>query len=361
MRRRPAFLDTLVAGGLLLLFAATGCARAPVPTPADRLKAAGEQATRLLQELRRETEDGRYAAALGLADSLIQVAPDLPDAHYMKGLVLMELYQLAVADSAFQQTVALDPYHRGAWYKRGHVAFEEAQYHEAIRRYMRQRDVIEASPEELQAYYRQTDKTALPQTWLQIGRAYQLLNLSDSARWAYEEVLVLDSTHAQAAAWLASLYREEGRTAQALTYMRQAWRHGQGNPDFAYQLGTVLMEDGNLQEALPLFEGVTKVQPWHAGAHYNLGRTLVALGRTDEGQWHLAATDQLQALDQEVNYARAAVARYTNDPARWRVLAEVLGRAGRRDEQQHARAVAKALVQQDVQERLPDTPPEEQQ
>ncbi len=344
MNQRRAYIATAAVGCLVGL--GLGCAREPVPTPAERLQAAGEHAGRLLTQARQATNAGRYAVALDLADSLISMAPGLPEAHYQRGYVLLELYQLQAADEALEQAVTLDPYYRGGWYKRGHVAFEQGRYREAIRRYQRQRQAIESSPGVLRAYYRQTDETALPQTWLQIGRVYQLLQRPDSARGAYEEVLRLDTTHAQASAWLADLYDVEGRTQEALTHARRAWRHGKGNPDFGYQLGTLLFKSGRPQEALPLFEQAVAAQPWKPGVHYNLGRTLIALGRLEEGRRHLAVTDQLQVLDQEIDQARAAAARFPEDPARWRVLADLLGRAGRRDEQQRARFVARALVQQ---------------
>jgi tetratricopeptide (TPR) repeat protein len=257
----------------------------------------------------------------------------------------MALYQIEAADSAFQQAIALDPYHRGGWYQRGHVAFERGTYREAIRLYHRQKEVILSSPNALRAYYRRTDETALPQSWAQIGRVYELLQLPDSARWAYEAVLAMDSTHAQANAWLAGLYHNEGRTREALPYSRRAWRHDQSNPAFAYQLATLLLDQGDIEEALPLLEHVAAVQPWNAGAQYNLGRILVGLGRVEEGQQHLAATEQLQDLDKAIGYARAAVARFPNDPDRWHTLADLLGHAGRRQEQQEALAVARALEQ----------------
>jgi tetratricopeptide (TPR) repeat protein len=166
-------------------------------------------------------------------------------------------------------------------------------------------------------------------------------------------VLALDSTHAQASAWLANLYEEEGRMAEALSYMQRAWRYGRGNLEFAYELGTLLLEQGRFEEAHPLLERVTTAQPWNAGAHYNLGSTLIALGHEEEGQRLLAVTDQLQDLDQEIAYAQAAVARYPDEPARWRVLAELFGRAGRREEQQHAYLVARSLAQ------APPTPRED--
>jgi tetratricopeptide (TPR) repeat protein len=175
-------LGCLMLGCLIVQ---AGCARPPVETPADRLMAAGPVANELLLQTRQLTNAGRYAGALGTVDSLLRVAPELPEAYYQRGNILMQLYQLPAADTAYARTIALDPYHRGGWYKRGHVAFEQGRYREAIQHYGRQREVIRSSPKALREYYRQTDQTALPQTWLQSGRAHQLLHQSDSARWAY--------------------------------------------------------------------------------------------------------------------------------------------------------------------------------
>lgn len=320
-----------------------GCSQEPVSTPDERLQAAGTEAAHLLMRSRQATQAGRYNEALALADQLIQQVPDLPAAHYQRGILLLRLHQLGAADSALARATALDPYYRGAWYQRGHVAFEDANYPEAIRHYRKQRDMILDSPRKLRDYYRDTDAVALPQTWLQIGRAYQLMQEADSARHAYEQVLALDATHAQAHAWLSELYDEEGRVDEALTHARQARQYEAENPDFGQQLGALLVKSGQLEEAVPLLERAVAAQPWDASATYNLGRALVSLGRTDEGERYLAMTDQLQELEQAINHAKAGAARYPEDPARWEFLANLLGRAGRSAEQQQALAVMRTL------------------
>lgn len=297
-----------------------------------------------LVEARRAVENGKYATGLGLLDSLLLDVPDLPEAHYLRGDILLLLYKLDEADAAFKETVTHDPYHRGGWYKRGHVAIEKGQYHQAISMYNRQKEVVLSSPDELRTYYDDEDASVLTLTWMQIGRSYELLQVVDSAQWAYEEALALDSTQAQANAWLANLYDEVGQTDEALHFMRRALQYDSGNPEFAYQLGTLLFKNGNLEESLPLLKHVIAVQPWNPGAHYNLGRALIAVGREEEGRHYLALTEKLQNLDQEIDLARAAAASYPNDPARWQKLANLLGYAGRREEQRHASAVAQTIL-----------------
>lgn len=345
MNARCGNIRAVAGGCLLCLSMVAGCLREPVQTPYQQLEAAGEQVVEQLVKARRALGDGNYTRALGMLDSLLLNIPDLPEAHYLRGEILLQLYKLDEADAAFKETVTHDPYHRGGWYKRGHVAIEKGQYHQAISMYRRQQEAVLSSPDELRTYYEDEDASVLTLTWMQIGRSYELLQVADSARWAYEEALALDSTQAQANAWLANLYDEEGQTDEALHYMRRALHYDSGNPDFAYQLGTLLFENGNLEESLPLLEHVIAVQPWNPGAHYNLGRALIALGREEEGRPYLALTEKLQNLDQEIDLARAAAASYPNDPARWQKLANLLGYAGRREEQRQALAVARAVAQ----------------
>lgn len=346
MKRRTRITPVLCLGvGVLLLLG--GCRPENVQTPAERLQAAGPEVARLLVQAREATEAGAYQEALMLADQLIKTAPEFPEGYYQQGLVYFHLHQLGAADSALARAVARDPYSRGAWYQRGHVAFEDAHYDEAIRRYQRQRDVILKSPPRLRDYYQETDRVALPQTWLQIGRAYQLKQVADSARLAYQQVLQLDSTHAQAHSWLAELYEEEGRMELAVQHARKAWEHDTDTPAYADQLGGLLFKQGNVDEALPLLEQAVRAMPWKASANYNLGRALVASGAAERGEQYLMHTDVLQELEQAINHARAGVARYPKDPARWEFLSNLLGRAGLRAEQAQTMAVARTLKAND--------------
>ena len=292
-------------------------------------------------EAREEEAAGRYAEALALADSLLDRAPDLPEAHMLLGSILMRTYQLAAADEAFARAVALDPYLRAGWFQRGHVAFEEGQYSEAIRRYRLQREAILSSPEHVRTFHRRTDAVVLSQAWAQTGRTYELLYLPDSAAWAYREALAHDSTNAQVHAWLAELYDEEGRTEAALPHARKAWGYDQENADFAYRLGALLLKTGDAERALPFLERAAYAKPYESPFRYNYGRALIALGHVEEGQRHVDATEALQDLDNEIGLARAAAARYPDDPARWRALASWLALAERHAEQQQALAVAR--------------------
>lgn len=329
-----------VTARLFALLALAGCGK-QAQTPAERLQAADEEVRSLLVEAREEEEAGRYTEALALADSLVDMAPDLPEAHMLLGSLLMHTYQLALADEAFARAVSLDPHLRDGWFRRGHVAFEEGRYSEAIRRYRLQREAILSSPEHITVFYRRTDAAMLSQAWAQTGRTYELLHLPDSAAWAYGEALMHDSTNAQVHAWLAELYDEEGRTEEALPHARKAWDYDGESADFAYRLGALLLKTGDAEDALSLLERAAYAKPYESAFRYNYGRALIALGDVEEGQRHVDATEALQELDSQIGLARAAAAYSPDDPAKWRALANWLALAGRHAEQQQALAVAR--------------------
>jgi tetratricopeptide (TPR) repeat protein len=162
---------------------------------------------------------------------------------------------------------------------------------------------------------------------------------------AYERVIGIDSTHGQAYAWLSEIYEDGGDLEGALRLARRAWDLDRSNVELGYEVGALLFKNGEVDEALPLLAWAASSQPWHAGAHYNLGRVLMVLGRIEEGQRHLDATEFLQDVEKEIGQARAAAALYPDDPARWRQVADLLGLVGRREEQQEALTIARAVAE----------------
>lgn len=60
------------------------------------------------------TPPGRLQAARALADSAVQRAPRLSDAHFQRGRVLSELRQFETAGEAYRTVLDLSPEYRGA-------------------------------------------------------------------------------------------------------------------------------------------------------------------------------------------------------------------------------------------------------
>lgn len=325
----------MIRFGLLLLFVwQVGCASEPAPPPDPRGMA-------LLGQARQAYSQGAYADALALADSAAPFLPHRPEVPFLRGLVLAELYDYPASDAAYQQALARDPAYRSVRYNRGHNAFLQSAYREALRHYRDEEQLLRNALK--QAPQTPTDRQALAAVLVQIGRTYARLTRADSARLAYDQALVVDSTNAQGYAWLAELDQEEGHLDAALANARRALAHAPRHPDYLLLVGTLLVQQGQPAEALPYLEQAVRARPWERSAHYNLWRALVATGQPEAAARHLARADTLESLRSQIALAHRSLLQNPQDTLRWENYAYLLYQAGREAESRQALNVLRFL------------------
>lgn len=287
----------------------------------------------LLWDIQRAQQGNNYTGTLALVDSALAVAPRYPSLYFTRGQLLSKLYRFDEAQAAFEQALELDPGFVGAAYHLGNNAFFVGRHRDALRYYWRERERIkESSP-----------KPALTSVLLQLGRVYARLGIADSARWAYEESLAVQENNAQAWAWLAELSEDAGRLEDALAEARRAFALEPENVEHQYLVGALAFRLGALGEAEGHLRGVVSQAPWHAGAHYNLGRCLLALGREAEAAPFLAATDSLQEFQANIILATFAVERNPANRERWLELATLYLQTGQQKEAREALVIARQL------------------
>jgi putative thioredoxin len=73
-------------------------------------------------------------------------------------------------------------------------------------------------------------------------------------------------------------------------------------------MGEQLLEDGDAERALSIFEQVAEIAPDHVAATAGHARALLALGRTDEAEALIAALPEDKAKDPAFAQAKAAIA-----------------------------------------------------
>jgi protein O-mannosyl-transferase len=149
---------------------------------------------------------------------------------------------------------------------------------------------------------------------------------------------------------LGIVLSEQGEADQAIDHYRQAVAL---RPDYAeahYNLGRLLVEHGQLADAIAHYERAAAINPADAEAQNNLGVTLFGIGRTDDAIAHYQKALEIRPAYAEAscNLANAliakgdfngAIARYTaclavipdQEEARYN-LASALLRRGRTDE-----------------------------
>lgn len=305
---RPA----LVA--LILTTFAAGCTGG-----ADRPGQMNPTTYRLLEEGTAALQRYEFEQALALTDSAEQHTPNLPDAVFLRGKILGEMARYADAEAAYARVIELRPDYPGAWNNYGNSAFRQGRFSEAIGRFRRE---LALAP--------------TPYPWRGIARAYRELSKPDSAQWAFERALALDSTYLAARVDLAQHLEEEGAYEEALDHARIALRLDTASVEARYLAGVLLVRTGRPAEAIPHLAVVRAAWPWHHAAEYNYGQALARLGREAEARPHLARAETLRAAEARIKNLEQLVEKVPDDPYHHAALASALRLAGRYDEALHA-------------------------
>lgn len=284
---------------------------------------------RTLIQAQQALRQGALQASMMLSDSVVRRAPRLPDAHFQQGRVLSELKRFESAREAYRTVLDLDPGYRGAWYNLGNNAYRQQDYQKAVDFYQRAQETHPAAS-----------------TLVALGWTYVAQGKTDSARYAYERAIALDSTHALAHARLGQLHADEGEYEEALRCSRRALELEPENAKFRYAVGNQLLQQDRLEQAAEHLRVVVEKRPWHQGAHYNLGQALMRLGREDEAETYLATADRLEQQQSKIKRLRSKAQDAPGEPGRWRTLGQALRQSGRLEEAREAFSVALYLQPQ---------------
>ena len=268
-------------------------------------------------------ERNDFAQAFAFTDSVAALAPELADIPFLRGRIYAGLYRLDKADSAYRAALAIRPSYPGVWNNLGNTASLRQEYGKSVGYYRRE---LEIAPD--------------PRPWLGIARAYIELGRTDSAHYAFEQALALDSTFAQAHFGMALLLDDLGEFEGGLYSARRALAHAPDNHEYRYHAASFLIKLGRWDEALAPLEAVAQEWPWHQGAHYNMAQVLMRLGYTEEAQAIQEYAEELRALQAEITNQTTASRTYAEDPYAHARLGTLLRQARRYDEAMQAYSVA---------------------
>ena len=230
-------------------------------------------------------EQESYNIALAFTDSAYAANSAQAETFFMRGRIYTELARFDLAEDAYAQSIALDAKLKGTWLNRGNLAIRKGKLKEALSMYN-----LEASNHPSAAVY------------LQMGRAYQDIGLGDSARWAYENALELDSSRASVFMRLGQLLGEQGDLEPAVAYSMKGVALEPENLNYKYALGSLLNSSGDHEKAIQYLKPFTEASPWHYWGHYNLGQAFQQLNKTEEAEYYLEKAEALQENQTEMDH-----------------------------------------------------------
>ncbi len=290
---------------------------------------ADPKAVQFLLDAQQAYEGGFYNGALMLADSAAHYAPNLADISFLRGRILTAMRQYDQARAAYEATLALDPAYPGVYLNLGNSAYLRDDTRGALALYRKEKGAVETA-----AYH------------IQLGRVYADLGVTDSARWAYEKAIAVDSTNPTAYMWIGQSYEDAGAFDEALQYSRKGLALQPDNLNYVYVVGVQLLRQGDMEGAVEMLTRAAEGMPWHYAAHYNLGQALNGLGQAEQGARYLARADSLLEKRKVVEKWEGLVQANTHEPMLWVNYGNALREAGRLDEAIEALTIAFSLQPQ---------------
>jgi tetratricopeptide (TPR) repeat protein len=179
--------------------------------------------------------------------------------------------------------------------------------------------------------------------WVSLGQAYRELGQVDSAVFAFDRALSIDSTMIEAYLAHAQMAEEEGEFEVGLRYAKRAYDLAPKEPDTRYVLGLLLTKTGQDEAAIVHLQEVARQWPWHTESHYSLAQALQRVGRDEESREVLARAEQLWQRQAEVSYFQKTVSNDPDNPYNYAALATAFRMAGRYDDAVDAYKIALSL------------------
>lgn len=208
----------------------------------------------------------RFAQAEALYNTILARFPSHAEALHLRGLLAYQQGQHAVARSAIEQAMAIDPDQPHYSYNLGLVLEKEERWEEAISAY---RQATRINPDYLEAL-------------ANLGNVYRRQRLWGKAVETLQQALRLNPRSADLYNSLGVTYKEQGRLDQAVEHYQQALAHSPEHAEALNNLGIVLQTQGKLEKAADAFQQALTLKPQYANAHYHLGLVRLWQGREPE-------------------------------------------------------------------------------
>ena len=201
-------------------------------------------------------EAKNYSEATKLFGEYAERRPKNAWGHFMLGLSASKAGDLAMAESAFEQALAIDPNHTKTLVNLSRVLIDQGRLDDAIVRLTHAAELVPDS----------ADVQRL------LGRAYAGQRRTHEAVDAYSHAIALDARDAWSMNNLGLLLLEQGRADEALPPLSKAAELRKDVPAFHNNLGMALEHTGRFKAAAAAYRDALAADAGYVKAQQNLAR-----------------------------------------------------------------------------------------
>lgn len=206
---------------------------------------------------------GKVDAAIAAYERGLQLQDDYPDLHYNLANALLSQNRADEAAVHLRTSVAGEPDSAANHNNLGTALASKGQFEQAVAEF---RAAIALEPGSALAHRN-------------LGNALASMGRTEEALTALERAVALAPSDADASYDLGSLLLEADRPADATVRLRASLAANPRSPQTLNNLGIALASQGNLREAIPLWEQAVAIDPTFADAQRNLATAKEALRR----------------------------------------------------------------------------------
>lgn len=198
----------------------------------------------------------RYREATAMFEVYAQRRADNPYGHYMLGLSAWKSGELALARSAFERSLEIDPTNAKSLLNLTRVLLEQKQPKEALERVT---EAMALDPSLAEAYRLE-------------GRVHSALGEPHDAIESYQVALSLDSTDVWSMNNMGLVLIDEGRFDEALPPLARAVQLRPASPVFQNNFGVALERTGHFVAAAEAYRAALAADETYAKASVSLAR-----------------------------------------------------------------------------------------
>ncbi len=225
---------------------------------------------------------GRYRDSLEWAEKFLRLHPDGGETRKVSGLSRFMLGDKQGAEADLEVAVRQLPADFDAHYYLGRVYFEQSKVSPALQS-LRRAVAIQSDSVKARNH---------------LGQALEGLARFEEAAEAYREAIELESSGSERSEWpyynLGALLLADGDVEGAITLLEKALDRNPSSAQVRTKLGAALSAASRFAEAASQLRVAVRAAPEHAEARFQLGRVLMRLGETDEARVQLQEFQRLR-------------------------------------------------------------------